>query len=217
MSDELLYNLVLFCCGRSSPPGCQSEDCIPSIHTPLQMAQASICFLARDELYETTRPYAIQYEPHGDVPQTNVKQEMVNNIPIRNLRPFKDTLKLEKDGIVVRDLNTQMTYEKFADPVAVQDTYLPKVRELLRDVLETQNVAILEYLVSKRSLICERRFTDCQVRRRNASFPFSPGTEYEFAQPVPNAHVGKSRSTLLCNGLLLIEFIQTSLRKGSVT
>jgi hypothetical protein len=114
------------------------------------MAEASICFLSRDELYKTAKPYAIQYEPHGDVPQTNVIQEMVNDIPVRDLRPLKNTFTLDKDGIVVRDLDTQMTHEDFADPAAVQDVYLPKVQELLREVLGTQNVAILEYLVGPR-------------------------------------------------------------------
>ncbi|KAF2446064.1 hypothetical protein P171DRAFT_483444 [Karstenula rhodostoma CBS 690.94] len=137
------------------------------------MAEASICFLARDELYKTAKPYAIQYEPHGDVPQTNVIQEMVNNIPVRDLRPLKETLTLKNDGVIVRDLNVQMMYEDFANPTTVQNVYLAKVQDLLREALGTPNVAILEYL----------------VRRRDTSFPLSPGTEYEFAQPVPNAHI----------------------------
>lgn len=140
------------------------------------MAQASICFLSRDDSYKTSKPYAIQYEPHGDVPQTNVIQEMVNNIPVRDLRPSKDSLTHEKDGLVIRDLRTKMAYEDYADPSAVQSVYLPAVQKLVQEVMGSENVAILEYL----------------VRRRHPMFPMSPGQEFELAQPVPNAHVGES-------------------------
>ncbi|KAH8725984.1 hypothetical protein GQ44DRAFT_771567 [Phaeosphaeriaceae sp. PMI808] len=137
------------------------------------MAQASIFFLGRDELYKTAKPYAIQYEPHGDVPQTNVIQELVQNIPVRGLRPIKDTLTLERDGIVVRELHTKLKHADYADPAAMQSEYLPAVQELVREVSGTENVAILEYL----------------VRRRHPMFPLSPGQEFELAQPVPNAHI----------------------------
>ncbi|KAI1448428.1 hypothetical protein F5Y02DRAFT_307572 [Annulohypoxylon stygium] len=137
------------------------------------MAEASIVFLSRDDLYKTSKPYAIQYEPHGNIPQSNIVQERVDGIPVRDVRPIKDTLTLEKDGILVKELHTGLQLAGFADPNAVQDLYLPKVQQLLQEVLGTQNVAILEYL----------------VRRRHEAFPLSSGREFEFAQPVPNAHV----------------------------
>lgn len=111
------------------------------------MAEASFCFLSRADIYEKEKPYAIQFEPHGDVPQSNVIQEMVDKIPVRYVRPVKDKLTLEKDGLLVRNLYTGMQYDGFADPAAVQSTYLPTLHNLLKETLGTKNVAILKYLV----------------------------------------------------------------------
>jgi hypothetical protein len=107
-------------------------------------------FLPRDPLFETEKPYSIQYTPHGDIPQTNVYQDIVKGVKVSNLRPILDSLDFSKDGMIVRDFKTAMSYEDFAIPEAVRNIYVPEIRELLKREMGVPNVAILEYLVSHR-------------------------------------------------------------------
>lgn len=78
---------------------------------------------------------------------TNAIQEIVHDIPVTDIRPIKDALTLEKEGVLVRELHTKMQHDDFASPAAVQNPYLPGVQEMLQKELGTGNVAILEYLV----------------------------------------------------------------------
>jgi hypothetical protein len=71
----------------------------------------------------------------------------VNNISIRDIRPLKDQVSLDRDGVMVRDIRSKMGYEDFADPIAVQEIYLLDVQAMLQTHLGTENVAVLEYLV----------------------------------------------------------------------
>ena len=135
---------------------------------------ASICFLPRLELYKSEKPYSIRYEPHGDVPQTNMNPEAVDNIPIKDLRPCKDKLKFQEDGFIVKELKSELRYEDYDSPDAVSETYVGEVAEMLREVTGSKNVAILEYL----------------VRRRHPTFPVFSGMEFSTAQPVSTAHIG---------------------------
>ena len=107
----------------------------------------TLYFLPRDPLYEVEKPYAIQYEPHGDIPLTNVKQNTVSRVSVHDVRARMDTLSLETDGFTVCSIESKMRYEDFARPETVTDIYLTEIQNLLHDTLGTQNVAILEYLV----------------------------------------------------------------------
>ena len=109
--------------------------------------KVTLHFLAREKLYEHEKPYSIQFEPHGDVPRSNVRQTIVEDMNIQDIRSTRDLLRLESDGFIVRDLHSAMSYTDFADPEIVQRVYLEEVRTLLAQSLGTKNVAILEYLV----------------------------------------------------------------------
>ena len=98
-------------------------------------------------MYEIEKPYAIQYEPHGDIPLTNVKQNVVSRVSVHDVRVEMDTLSLETDGFRVSSIESKMRYEDFAQPETVTDVYLTEIRKLLYDTLGTRNVTILEYLV----------------------------------------------------------------------
>lgn len=109
---------------------------------------ATLHFLPRDPLFDEEKPYSIQYTPHGDIPQTNVYQEIVRGIKIRNIRPLRNTLDFHSDGMVVQDFRTKMSYDDFATPDIVRRVYVHEIAELLKKELGVNNVAILEYLVS---------------------------------------------------------------------
>lgn len=114
---------------------------------------ATLHFLPRDPLFEEEKPYSIQYTPHGDIPQTNVYQDIVKGVKVRNIRPIRDALSFESDGMIVKDFHSRMTYEEFADPEIVRNVYVPEVAELLKKELGVENVAILEYLVRPPELV----------------------------------------------------------------
>lgn len=109
--------------------------------------KATMSFLPRKPLWDEEKPYHIRYKPHGDAPETNVTPEPVSNVHIQDLRPNISRINLETDGITVYNLKSRMKYEDFANPDAVTKTYLPELCELLKQILKTKNVAVLEYLV----------------------------------------------------------------------
>lgn len=106
-------------------------------------------FLVRDPLYNTVKPYTIQYEPHGDIPRTNIKGVSIPEVHIRDLRPSLSNLSFEKDGAIVKSLDSKLQYEEFGDPKKVQKVYLEEVRLVLQEALASHNVAVVEYLVSQ--------------------------------------------------------------------
>lgn len=116
--------------------------------TSLDTVSATLHFLPRDPLYDEEKPYSIQYTPHGDVPRTNVYQDIIDGVKIRNIRPIRDTLDFNNDGMIVRNFQTKMIYEDFAIPEVVREIYVPEIAELLKKEMGVENVAILEYLVS---------------------------------------------------------------------
>lgn len=99
--------------------------------------RATLHFLPRDPLYDIEKPYSIQYEPHGDIPQTNVCRDVVEGVSIRDIRGVKNSLKFDKDGFIVRELNSKLEYEGFANPDRVREVYVPEVCDLLRKELGT--------------------------------------------------------------------------------
>lgn len=109
---------------------------------------ATLHFLPRDPLYDDEKPYSIYYTPHGDIPQTNVYQDIVKGVKVRNIRAMRDNLDFQTDGLMVRNFHTKMSYEDFATPDIVRNVYVPEVADVLRKELGVENVAVLEYLVS---------------------------------------------------------------------
>ena len=116
---------------------------------PPTYTNATLYFLPHDPLYEVEKPYAIQYEPHGDIPLTNVKQNVIERVSVRDVRAQMGWLSLEQDGFTVQKVRSKMRYEDFTQPETVTNTYLTEIRDLLQEVLGTRNVTILEYLVRR--------------------------------------------------------------------
>lgn len=110
--------------------------------------KASLHFLDRNELYEHEKPYSIQYFPHGSIPQSNVRQHVANDVPIHDMRAQIVSLDFNRDGFVVRNLDSKLAKEDFAVPEKVIGVYLEEVKALLCDLLDTSNVAVVEYLVT---------------------------------------------------------------------
>ncbi|KAL8838631.1 MAG: hypothetical protein Q9170_002077 [Blastenia crenularia] len=145
-----------------------------------EATRGALHFLVRDALYDQEKPYTIQYEPHGEIPRTNIKGISVPDVNIRDLRPTLSGLSFDRDGVVVKSLETELQYEDFGDPQKVQKVYLEEVRVLLQETLGSHNVAVVEYL----------------VRRRHQQFPATTDTEFDFAQPVATAHIDFSPDCL---------------------
>ena len=112
-------------------------------------AHGSLHFLARDPLYLTEKPYTIQFSPHGSVPQNNIKQEIVPNVLLHDIRPVKDALDFDRDGFMIVDLESKLHRDDFADPGKVIEVYLEEVKDMLKQHFGTANIAIIEYLVSR--------------------------------------------------------------------
>lgn len=145
-------------------------------HATDDTVTATLHFLPRDPLFNEEKPYSIQYTPHGDIPQTNVYQDIVKGVKVRNIRSIRDKFHFNDDGIIMRNFKTQMSYEDFAVPEIVRSVYVPEITQLLRQEMGVHNVAILEYLVSCAQALIEesQRSVDQDMIRFVDDMPVSP-------------------------------------------
>ena len=94
----------------------------------------------------------IRHAQYDGKPETNITQDIIGHTLIHDLRPTKDDLTLEKDGFIVAKLTSGLAHALFSEQVAVKEVFVPEVDQLLKSLFNSQNVAILECLVSDASV-----------------------------------------------------------------
>ncbi|KAJ5949545.1 hypothetical protein N7454_001129 [Penicillium verhagenii] len=113
------------------------------------------------------RPYTLLYEPATDEKLSNFRITDIQSVPIRDMRPKKDTLSIHTEGFVFADFKSKMVYEDYMDEEKLKTVFAEEVKELL-----------LEKLGAKAAFIHE-----CVFRRRG-----TVNAENGFGPPVPQAH-----------------------------
>jgi hypothetical protein len=140
-------------------------------------------------LYEKEKPYVLRYEA-VDIPQSNIKLETVENIPISQMRTRQ--LSLDQNGIQLLRFESSLQYGDFEYTSQVERVFFSEIRDLLRRTFKTQDVYIFDWAVSERSSF-PRRISDLtygKLRRRDPAFP-ALGHVYTSPQPIPAVHIGK--------------------------
>lgn len=131
-------------------------------------------FLKKDPLYDGEKPYSLRFTPPKDFAGANIKLER-HKLRVRDVRDEKDELSLAKDGCVIWDFRSQMTYKDFDDDSKVREVYLTEVADALRNQLGAERVQIFEHTV-KGLLIHPWAFVDDgQIRKQHDEFPISTG------------------------------------------
>ncbi|KAI0483542.1 hypothetical protein F4859DRAFT_473218 [Xylaria cf. heliscus] len=129
-----------------------------------------IGFLSRLKLYQEVKPYGLRFTPPGDLPQTNINGNLVP-ITIGNAR-LRDQL-FQACGFGLFPFTTTMPYQDFDDPIKVKHIYCSELASAISSLLGVRHVRILDY----------------SIRRRDAAFPISTGTNFTHSQPANMAHI----------------------------
>lgn len=108
---------------------------------------ASLCFVVKgDPLHKVEKPYLHNYSAKG-VRRTNMTYEAVDDIEIRDLRAYP--MAYIKHGIEATELVTSLTYEDFENPEKIETCFLKEARSVIRRLVGTNDVHIIEYKVSR--------------------------------------------------------------------
>lgn len=130
---------------------------------------ATLTFIETGSWPQLERPYELLYEPDASIPRCNFSLTQVQDVPIHDLRPEIHQLSLDRQGFIIADLKSRVSYEDYFDQEKLKSIYLPELKVLLREVLQAKAVYVHETVI-----------------RRSGS-PQSEQTE-SFGQPIPNVH-----------------------------
>ncbi|GES60662.1 putative fad-linked sulfhydryl oxidase alr isoform 2 protein [Aspergillus terreus] len=131
--------------------------------------EATLTFFERGSWPPHERPYELLFQPPtSDFPVCNYKVTQVPNVPIHDMRPLKGKLSLDREGFVVADIKTSMTYEDYFEQEKLKTIYVPEIKALLMEKLGVRAVYIHE----------------CVIRQSDGK----GGHSGSFGQPIPNVH-----------------------------
>ena len=108
----------------------------------------SLDFLADDPKHITEKLFAIHYLPHDPLPDQNYSLEAVNGLEIHDVRPTKDDLSLDREGVTVINLGNELTYHDYFDEAKVKARFAEEVRDILLRKLGARQIYFHECVVS---------------------------------------------------------------------
>jgi len=107
--------------------------------------ESELCFLSRDPLYETEKPYSLRFDPLDDIPRHNLKIDY-RRVPIADARALNGTV--ERNGFTLTTIPTKMKYGDFETPKAIETTYALEVQNYLKTMFGARHARIIDYNVS---------------------------------------------------------------------
>lgn len=110
--------------------------------------QASIHFLAHNELYLTEQPYSLRYTGEDRIARTNIVLDRHDDILIHDIRGRESDFSLGKNGFTISQMYSRMQYHDFDDPDRVIAIYLTEIASHLKELLGARHVQVYEHLVS---------------------------------------------------------------------
>jgi len=137
--------------------------------------ESQLCFLGRDPVYESEKPYSLRFDPLDDIPRHNLKINF-QRVPVADARGLEATV--EQNGFTLTTIPTKMRYSDFENPKAIESTYALEIQNYLKNMFRAKHARIVDY----------------NVRRRHPTFPISTGTTYEHQQPAVFVHLDFSHA-----------------------
>lgn len=107
--------------------------------------ESELCFLGRDPVYETEKPYCLRFDPLDDIPRHNLKIDS-RSVPIADARALNATV--ERNGFTLTTIPTKMAYGDFENPKAIETTYALEVQNYLKTMFGAPHARIIDYNVS---------------------------------------------------------------------
>jgi len=133
-------------------------------------------FLADSKQYLGEKPYRLKFEPPAGLPRTNIQVDQQQQL-IEDIRGREKDFTLENNGFTLVPFHVEMAIEDYDEEQKIKALYLPKVAELLKDMLRASRVQIFEHL----------------VRKRHISFPIATGELYSHYQPTTAVHIDMTK------------------------
>ena len=124
----------------------EATDSVLVVSAPGRDVRVTLRFVLKDPLHEVEKLYVHSYAVEG-IRRTNLIYHAVEDLEIRDLR--KHTLTYSEHGIAVARLITALAYHDFESAAKVESCYLREARRVIRDVLKTKDVHIIDYKVSE--------------------------------------------------------------------
>lgn len=154
---------------------------------PAHNLTTSVFCLERLEMYAKHKPFEVRVERPGNAaelgPQTNLRAKEYDNIVIEDIRPWKSSLSLERNGFFVLDIDVNMTPEEFEDKRAIEERYLPVVARTLCQRLGARRIQIHDYLVPS---TCLSMALTAETSSRSAK-----ATKHSHSPPVGQANTSR--------------------------
>lgn len=114
------------------------------------MATVPIWFLNELELYQTVKPYRLDFEPEDpNLPRTNVQSIKVPSVPIFNIRDHERELQFSKCGFTILQMPSSLTTLDYNNPRLVKDIYYSYIERAVRDFHGTAKALALDHKVSR--------------------------------------------------------------------
>ena len=107
---------------------------------------ATIFFLQRNEVWQTTKSYNLAFES-DTVPPSNIKTETLNNVLVRDLRGIEHNFTFERNGFAVLEVESAMTYKDFDDIDSIKEVYCREMGQCLLDYMQAVSVQIFDVQV----------------------------------------------------------------------
>lgn len=133
--------------------------------------EAPLHFTDRLDLWNTVKPYSLQYYPKEDFPRTNIRHSPYTT-KIQSIHSCIPAPSLDVNGFAVHSLPSKMTYADFSNEPTIDAVYCHELEEHFVKTLEAKNVRVLDY----------------QRRRKVPTFPYFKGLLPPGPQPSLMTH-----------------------------
>jgi len=104
---------------------------------------ANLPYIRRNPLYETEKAYTADCST-DDIPQSNIKNDLVRDINITDLRPSIAKYDFIRDGFQMVKFESSLKYEEFSDMDKVHGLYCTELGGFIKELLGASFVHVFE-------------------------------------------------------------------------
>lgn len=116
------------------------------VPTP-QHVRAKIYFLEHSKLYETEKPYSLEFDG-GILPSSNLISHKIEDLLIHDLRGNEDKFNFEENGFAILDIPSEMEYHDFDNLTKINDVYCPELAAAVMKYMGAKAVQFFDAQVS---------------------------------------------------------------------
>jgi hypothetical protein len=112
-----------------------------------QHIRAKIYFLEHSKLYETEKPYSLEFDA-GILPSSNLISHKIEDLLIHDLRGNEDKFNFEENGFAILDIPSKMEYHDFDSLTKINNIYCPELAAAVMKYMGAKAVQFFDAQVS---------------------------------------------------------------------